>query len=1142
MKLTNPGQLVEVLGIPFSDQQLAAITAPLEPAVIIAGAGSGKTTVMAARVVWLVGSGQVRPEQVLGLTFTRKAAGELGARVRRALIEAGVLANDAEAGEELILTYDAFAARLVAEHGLRLGIEGDSRLITGAARFRLASRIVADAPGLGKLARLRPTSLTLRVLELAAELRSHLVDPAELPGQAAAFAAALDQAPLNPSGQQYASVQTARAALAERLELAELVVRYEQLKADLGYVEFADQMAAAARLATEVPAVPRALREEFAVVLLDEYQDTSAAQASLLRGLFSGLEPSSGRGHPVTAVGDPCQAIYGWRGAAASNILEFAQHFPQGDGSAARSYALTVNRRSGQAILDAANRLAGPVRAEPMLAGHGLDLDLIAPAGTPPGQVEVAAYSTWPQEASAIADRVAELQLAGRIDEWSQVAVLARRNSQVAAVYAELVARDIPAEIVGLGGLLELPAVAEVVATLTLLQDATANPSVIRLLTSPRWAIGIPDLARLGRRARELALARDEGGAERSDLHDSVGGDQARIPSLLEAVTDPGETPFSPQARQRFAAFASELGLLRRHAGGAVTELVQRVISALGLVVELESIGLGGSAPLATFVQAVANYTDIDADASLSGLLAYLEAEREYGNGLEQAVVSAENSVKVLTVHKAKGLEWEVVFLPGLATDVFPTDRVTGNWLRNSAVLPYPLRGDANALPQLGRADNKSLTAFAADLTEQQRRSEDRLAYVAVTRARRLLVASTHTWGLGLVKPRQPSSYFNSLCEDSQVVHPAPEIPAENPLLAEETAAAWPTAGSGAAFEARRELAEAVAVSRSSAVDAVTSDGGLPEAESELESPAAPRDVATGEAELVSVRSAGGADQSHLVPALPGLELDTDFEAGGPGGSPPDERGGPGSRSDRVQAAASWESLPSTEPATDLDQLEQLRQWQRRAHALLMAEQRTRAANQTTALPEYLSVTGLGRLVREPANFAAELRRPMPRLVSESQRWGIGFHQWLEQRFADRATLVRDEPPAELAGAEFERLQAGFEAGPYADLVPLAIETPFTLVLGDRLIRGRIDAVFPGEAGRVQVVDWKTGDARRSDPLQLSCYRLAWAELNGLDPAQVDAVFYDLHRAEVVRPKLLLGRADLVAVVDRLPGSVSLSQ
>lgn len=1066
MRLDDPAQLGDALGIPFSEEQLAAITAPLEPAVIIAGAGSGKTTVMAARVVWLVGSGQVRPEQVLGLTFTRKAAGELGARVRRALAQAGLLDADAEAGEELILTYDAFAGRLVAEHGLRLGIEGDARMITGAARYRLAARVVADAPGLAELSRLRPATVTQRLLELSAELRSHLVDPLDLADAAEAFGTALAHAPRNPRGQAYAAVQTAQAAMAERLELAALVVRYEELKAELGYVEFADQMAAAARLATEVPAVPAALRREFAVVLLDEYQDTSAAQATVLRGLFSGPDAEHGRGHPVTAVGDPCQAIYGWRGAAASNILDFARHFPSAAGTEAATYALTVNRRSGQFVLDAANRLAEPVRAEPALSGYGLDLDLVAPTGTPPGRVEAAAFATWPEEVAALADRAVSLHDTGAVQAWSSIAVLARRNSQVADVYAELVARDVPAEIVGLGGLLDLPAITDVVATLTLLDDATANSSLLRLLTSPRWAIGIPDLALLGRRARDLAdvrasqrpgNGRPDPGAASVDVPtsaDLVGTDPAAVPSLLEALEDPGPLPYHGDARARFAALSAELARLRRHAGDAVTELVQRVISVLGLAVELDVADAGGSAPLATFVQAVADYVDIDADASLAGLLAYLEAEREYGTGLEQAVVSAADSVKILTVHKAKGLEWDVVFVPGLAADVFPTDRVTGNWLRNASTLPYPLRGDADALPQLTHVDHASMAAFGTALTEQQRRSEDRLAYVAVTRARQLLVASTHTWAPGLVKPRRASDYFTVLAELAQQVREAPAVPTENPLLGLDALASWPAVGGTEAWTARRQAAEGVTEQR--------------------------RRHAEGKA---------------------------------------------------YQAAS----------GLSLDQAELVTGWRNRAEALVSAERDDARERRRARLPDYLTVTGFGRLARDPDGFATELRRPMPRLVSEAQRWGIGFHQWLEHRFRDQSPMLGDEPDAELAGADFERLQAGFAASPYATAVPLAVETPFTLVLGGRLVRGRIDAVFTQPDGTHQVVDWKTGDARGSDPLQLACYRLAWAELNRLELDQVDAVFYDLHTAQIVRPATLPDRSGLEALLARLPGSVSLS-
>jgi DNA helicase-2/ATP-dependent DNA helicase PcrA len=358
-RLDSAAALIDALGISFSTEQLAAITAPLEPGVIIAGAGSGKTTVMAARVVWLVGTGAVRPEEVLGLTFTRKAAAELSQRVRNALLRAGLIADRGvdESGEQLIMTYDAFAGRLVAEHGLRLGFEADPTMISGATRFRLASRVVKAAAGPFEfISRLRPATVTERVLRLDADLQQHLVAVDDLDPHARDLLLALWSAPLNNRGNVYADVKKAIIACQERLELASLVRDYQDLKLRLGLVEFADQMAIAARLATELPQVSHALRAAFRVVLLDEYQDTSAAQAIMLRGLFSGQTTGDGRGHPVTAVGDPFQAIYGWRGAAASNILTFADDFPRSDGGPAQRFALTVPRRRQCAERTAADR------------------------------------------------------------------------------------------------------------------------------------------------------------------------------------------------------------------------------------------------------------------------------------------------------------------------------------------------------------------------------------------------------------------------------------------------------------------------------------------------------------------------------------------------------------------------------------------------------------------------------------------------------------------------------------------------------------------------------------------------------------------------------------------------------------------
>ncbi|MBO1030888.1 ATP-dependent helicase [Tessaracoccus sp. SD287] len=827
--MSRPEQVSEALGIPFSDEQLAAITAPLEPTVIIAGAGSGKTTVMAARVVWLVGTGQVSPDQVLGLTFTRKAAGELAQRVRTALTTAGVLREGTdEQGEEVIMTYDAFAGRLLAEHGQRIGAETDPMMITGAARFRLADRVVREAPGpLLSLSRLRPATLVERLLALDAALSAHLVSTDEVRADAAVVASRLAMAAPNRRGDVYLSVKKAQGAVAERLELLDLVDSYAALKRQLGLVEFADQMALAARIVAEVPAVAGIVREQFHAVLLDEYQDTSAAQASLLQGLFAG-DPV---GHPVTAVGDPFQAIYGWRGAAASNILHFHSDFPRQREPCfepAVRVQLSVNRRSGQRILDVANELATPLRSDPMLRKHdqtgaGTPQPLVAPPDKQGGEVRAASFTTWPEESGWVADRIVDLRGRGRLASWKDCAVLLRRNSDMAEMFAALSDRGVPTEIVGLGGLLELPEVAAVVATLRLIDDVTANPALVHLLSGPRWRIGQRDLALLGQRARDLA-AGSRGSAERdrdrdlfSDLAQALAEtDSSDVLSLLDAVDDPGDLPYSSQARTRFAAFGAELARLRRHSDEPVLDQLRRVIAVLGLDVELATGMPGSPGPeqLAAFTDAVAGYVDVDAEATLSGLIDWLDAERDFGVSLERATPSERNSVKLLTVHRAKGLEWDVVFLPGLVDKVFPSDRVTDNWTSNAAALPAHLRGDADSIPQVAAMDEPGMKAYGDQLSSEARMAEDRLGYVAVTRAREVLIASCHTWKPGAQKPRVQSPYFEAVATEAiaqgHVDAVAPPEAATNPLAGPDQAFAWPVPAKAEEQARRRDAADLV--------------------------------------------------------------------------------------------------------------------------------------------------------------------------------------------------------------------------------------------------------------------------------------------------------------------------------------------
>lgn len=809
MRFIKPSDVSEAVGIPFSDQQLRAICAPLEPAAIIAGAGSGKTTVMAARVVWLVGTGQVRAEQVLGLTFTRKAAAELGSRIRKALLKSGIVDSEEleDAGDPTVSTYDSFANRLVAEHGLRLGIDGAPRMLTRAGRHRLAERVVTTAPGpFPGLSRLNPTTVIERLLQLDSELTSHLVEPDLLVGHSTEFCVAVDESPRNRMKNVFQNLSKAASIAAERAELVDLVSEYRKLKRDLGFVEYADQMATAARLASQIMEVGATLRQQFKVVLLDEYQDTSSAQALLLRSLFGG-------GHPVTAVGDPHQAIYGWRGAAASNILSFASTFNRTDGSPALTYALTVNRRSGQVILDAANRLAKPLRGSAPDELGQVDNELQAPPGNASGEIMTASFDSWHDEVSWVADQIVALHDSGRAKRWSDIAVLSRQNAEIGVIYSALVERGVPAEIVGLGGLLSVPEVADVVATLKVIADPTANSSLIRLLTGSRWRLGPGDLAVLGARAGELVDSRrvgvntDQEGSVRADA------DSSWAASLVEALSNPGQGPYSEQGRHRISQLAIELKHLRRHSDEPVENLVRRVISTLGLEVELLLLGQQGTTQIDAFLAAVGDYTDVDGDGSLVGFLAYLDAEQQYDVGLELASLEPEDAVRLATVHRAKGLEWSVVFLPALAEGVFPNDRVSDNWLTSAQSLPADLRGDADSIPQLVDVTGAAADEFGAALKREARRSEDRLAYVAVTRAKHVLVATTHAWEGTRANHRKPSPYLDTIqsAEDRVL---AEEVSDENPLLVGAERHTWPILPDPESLSRRQEIATGVQLAR----------------------------------------------------------------------------------------------------------------------------------------------------------------------------------------------------------------------------------------------------------------------------------------------------------------------------------------
>jgi DNA helicase-2/ATP-dependent DNA helicase PcrA len=1049
-----------LLGIPLTDEQLAVAAAPLDPLLVVAGAGSGKTAVMAARVVHLVAHHRLPASEVLGLTFTNKAAVELADRVRKALLKltrAGVV--DVSLLDDLptVATYHAYAAGVVRDHALRIGREPASELLTEATRWQVAGRVVRRAAGPFQHLRWQPPYVTRLVLALDAEMSEHLASPEAVRAFDAALVAQAE-ALAKPTSRSTACATAAR----ERDELLALVESYRAAKRSGDWLDFGDQVALAATIAEASDEVCRVERTRFRAVLLDEYQDTGVAQRLLLQRLFGG-------GHSVTAVGDPNQGIYGWRGASVGNLARFPAHFPTSSGAPATVLPLMTSFRCTGRVLAVANALARPLVTSPGAARRPVvDVPELSPCpgAEDAGDVRAALLTTVEDEAAWVADRIAA-EVAGGTPP-KECAVLCRRRTDFGALHRALIARDLPVEVVGLGGLLEMPEVSDVVAYLRVLVEPTANPALVRVVTGPRWRIGSRDLYALGRRARHLASPATPDGAAPDPLDPdtalraaAVGVDPADVVSLADALDSlGGPDRYSPDAYDRLLALRDELRALRPLLGQPVVDVVAEIVRRTGLDVEIEAepdrVAAARAANLAAFLDHAAHFTGVDGTSDPRAFLAYLDAAADAENGLDAGGVSGADTVKLLTVHKAKGLEWNVVAVPGLTEGVFPSMQGRPRWTQRPEVLPYALRGDAEDLPPLPALTTAGLDAFKTDCAAEADDEERRLGYVALTRARRTLLLSGYWWGAAQVRPKGPSLLLREvLALDAAglvtVEEVAPEpVDTANPLLAARGVdVAWP-----APFQperlARRESA----------------------------------------AELVRAAMAGGLDSAHL------------------------------------------DAVPLDPKAAAADAA-----WGVEAELLLTELRDAETAERVVPLPARLTASQVVLLAEDPDELARRLARPLPQRPAARARRGTRFHAWVEDLYGDRPLLDSDDLPGaaddEMNDAELAELQQRFLASPYGDRRPLAIEAPFELVVGGRVVRGRIDAVYADGDG-YDVIDFKTGQVPRdfaAASLQLTIYRLAWAGLAGVDPRRVKAGFLYVATGDLKRPDRLLDAAELEALL-----------
>ncbi|MFE2774115.1 ATP-dependent DNA helicase [Microbacterium resistens] len=1114
-------EIAAALGLPTpTPAQQRVIEAPPAPALVVAGAGSGKTETMSARVVWLVANGHVRRDEVLGLTFTRKAAGELGERIgarlavvdefgvrgllphvpeivagdalrrvheaapgrQRALVRSHVLDELAErfdtgwdptaprAIEDLMIrprvsTYNAFADALVREHAARIGRDPEAAMLSQSASWLIARHVVlrADLPGLEEIDR-SVTGVIDAVQRLAGDVLDHRVDLDRMEQLA------LDQARAFEPYRARAEVETAVNNLLTMPVLVRLVRDYIAEKDRRGVLDFADQVGGAFDIVEAAPEVRAELREQHRVVLLDEYQDTSVIQTRFLSALF--------HDSAVMAVGDPHQSIYGWRGASADNLYAFGGAFARE--SRAATYSLMTSWRNDRRILDAANRVLVPLQRP------GLDVPGLEPRpGAGIGDVQVRFPLTVDDEAAEVAEWFVARRAAhaagadpgssGEAPAPHTGAILFRSKRHMQTFAAALAQRGVPHRILGLGGLLSTPEVVDVVSALRVIHDPTSGSALIRLLVGPRFAVGVADMAALYDLA--VTLAERDGAYTplpeevRQRLRASRGADEAV--SIVDAVDVVRSLPddyrllagISPEGRARLREAGEMLERLRRAAGQPIPELIRAIELELRLDIELAANESRGPARLAgtqlrAFGDEVRAFLAADERGSIGSLLAWLDKAESTDELMPRPEPPEPGVVQLLTIHGSKGLEWDAVAVVRLVEDELP-GRVTDaqGWF-GFGVVPFPLRGDRDALPRFdwdpeaareaagpdARAQDKAaldslasgsrdpdkrgaLPRFKDAYREYQRAEERRLAYVAFTRARHDLLLSGSHWA-GQKTPRTPSPFLREAIDALGLEEIGETDPDENPYDGTGLTRSWPL--------------DPLGDRRSRVVDAAE-----------------------------AVRAA----------------------ADGPAPAP-----------DRVLQR-------------------------------LLAEREARRRGTDADAPTRVPASRFKDYVTDFSGTVRSLTRPMPERPYRQTRLGTLFHAWVEHRSGlvgtgastDDALWEQDaeENQGDEIGradaADLARLREIFERSEWAPLRPIAVETEIDFALppsaGDpgRIVICKLDAVYRREdrGGRIEIVDWKTGRPpatpaeREERMLQLALYRLAYHRSTGVPMADIDvALFY----------------------------------
>lgn len=653
------------------------------PLMIVAGAGTGKTTVVAQKIKLLINSGLAKPSEILALTFNEKAASEMQDRVD-SLMDRSYL--DIE-----ISTFHSFCQRLLEQYGLDIGLPNYFRILTPTDVWIMMNRRLRDY----NLEYYRPIGNPTRHLhELIrhfAKCKDEMISPEEY----------LDYA-------EKLTLDHDKSAAEERTRLAEVANAYHiynRILLKQNAFDFADLIYYANVLLTKRQNVLSKLQNKYKYILVDEFQDVNWAQYELVKKLSS-------TGAQLTVVGDDDQSIYAFRGASVANILRFRDDYPN-----AKQIVLTDNYRSDQSILDKAYELIqgnNPDRLETKL--H-IDKTLvyrggITKNGSTGPRVIHAHHAKAEDEARFISGEIKRLKASDPDIRWDDFVILVRANNHADMFASELEKNRIPYEFLAAAGLYRQPIVLDCVNFLKAIDSFHDSTAIYRLLRMPHLDFKENDMQKL------TFFARSE-----------------KSISYYEALKRAAEYDMSEQGRQVCASLAAEIHEgMKNSRSETITQLIYKFLNSSGYLKHLESKEKKGDrntmrqiSHLNQFLSYIVNYETLSPGATVADFLDYFDQVLEAGDlGLLKQPEDTPDSVNIMTVHTAKGLEYKYVFVVNLVEDRFPTRR-HGN---EAIEVPAPLIKEV--LPE-GDAH-----------IEEERR----LFYVAMTRAKnRLYLTSADDYG-----------------------------------------------------------------------------------------------------------------------------------------------------------------------------------------------------------------------------------------------------------------------------------------------------------------------------------------------------------------------------------------------------------